>query len=788
MSVLRRPSTLLLTAVLLASGGFAACSNNPKVGGDGDGDGTGDAGASGGDGDSIGDGDLSIPGDGDGDSGSGVFSVEPEALQTITVDIGSTSPTASYEAFLNGSPIAAGWSVDRGEIGSVTLGAAQTGVFTPTGRVGGTVVVSAALNGDVVEREIVVELRGTQNGADPSDPGQAAQIPGDLSELTAGGGPGGVGGEGLGVAVTDDDLLDALDNPGSDGAEEELALVYPYDGTVFPRGILAPLVSWDWSLGDADAVKLELATESGNFEWSGTFGRPAILDDSGGAFVQHPIPQNVWSAATSTAAGTTDRLVLSLTVASGGEAYGPLEQTWTIAEARLAGTIYYNSYGTNLAKNSTGAVGGDGTFGGATLGIRVGDTGPTLVAGATGTEGYCRVCHSVSADGSRLVSSNQSPDSFAYDLAADGGVTETPTGALLEFPAVYPDGSMALSSEGELYLLPEADAPLTTTGLDGLAEGFGTPMFSSDGTKLAFNAMVSGADQTIVVVDFDFETLAFTSPVTVVDFTGQSEENRPGWPAFFPDGNSLVFHSQTDSGLDSNNVGDLRTRKEARAQIHWVSATASGEVTPLNQLNGMDSDDNSYLAPLRDPIAMSCTADGDQVGDQDQRHEDDVNLNYEPTVNPVGGGGYAWVVFTSRRRYGNVATIPPFCSDPRGVDLIENITPKKLWVAAVDLNAEPGTDSSHPAFYLPGQELLAGNSRAFWVLDPCKANDDSCETGDQCCGGFCQPDAESGELVCSNEPPDHSCSELQEKCQTSEDCCDDFASCLGGFCTQVVPR
>jgi hypothetical protein len=130
------------------------------------------------------------------------------------------------------------------------------------------------------------------------------------------------------------------------------------------------------------------------------------------------------------------------------------------------------------------------------------------------------------------------------------------------------------------------------------------------------------------------------------------------------------------------------------------------------------------------------------VGNIDTSHEDDVNLNYEPTVNPVAGGGYAWVVFTSRRRYAHVATIPPFCSDPRGVDLIDNTTPKKLWVAAVDLNAEPGTDSSHPAFYLPGQELLAGNSRAFWVLDPCRDDGNSCETGDQCCNGFCQPNAE----------------------------------------------
>ena len=38
-------------------------------------------------------------------------------------------------------------------------------------------------------------------------------------------------------------------------------------------------------------------------------------------------------------------------------------------------------------------------------------------------------------------------------------------------------------------------------------------------------------------------------------------------------------------------------------------------------------------------------------------------------MNPVPSGGYAWVVFTSRRLYGNVATINPFYSDPRYHDL-----------------------------------------------------------------------------------------------------------------------
>jgi hypothetical protein len=164
-----------------------------------------------------------------------------------------------------------------------------------------------------------------------------------------------------------------------------------------------------------------------------------------------------------------------------------------------------------------------------------------------------------------------------------------------------------------------------------------------------------------------------------------------------------------------------------------------------------------------------------------------VDHNYEPTVNPLPAGGYVWVVFTSRRMYGSVAEIPPFCSDPRGVNLITNITTKKLWVAAIDVGAKPGTDASHPAFYLPAQELLAGNSRAFWVLDPCLADGASCTAGDQCCDGYCEQ-GDGGGLVCGNKPPNATCSQQGDKCTSSADCCQSNDSCIDGFCEQSTAQ
>ncbi|WP_104978115.1 hypothetical protein [Sorangium cellulosum] len=791
-------AALSLGAVLAACGAQGTgTGTSASSGGGGDDGGGGGATTGGGDGSSSsGDFNPTDPGVGGGAPQPLGFTVEPSDLQTIAVAAGQTPPSVSYAAVLMGAPINVGWSVDRGELGAIGAGPASMATFTPKGTTGGLVTVRAGLNGETVERKVLIQLTAAQNGADAAVPAQAQQIPTDPAQLTLGGGVGGVGGEGLGAAVTSEVLLDALQHPASDGQAEKLTFLYPYDGTVWPRGLLAPLLMWRWAHEDADAIQIELRTTSGSFSWRGTFARPEILATTGGPFIRHPIPQDVWTMATDSAGGPTpdgspDRLTVSLTVAREGQAYGPISQTWTIAPARLSGVIYYNSYGTWLAENHDGAVGGNGRFGGAVLSIKAGDTAPRLVAGGNGDTSQCRVCHSVAADGSRMVVQNGINSygvSQAYDLTPAGAV-EHDLSAAAPFAAVYPDGSLALTQAGELLSLPNSTRrPIS--GLDDVAYELGTPAFSPDGALVVFNAMY-GADADIrkklFVMKFNAATGAFTDPAVIVDDTGEPEGTRPGWPAFLPDSKSVVFHHQTDPGNEGDDFGDLRTRRGAKAHLAWASADGSGAAVPLAQLNGRDAAGGLYLPSLSAPVEMTCTADETSVGSIDNRHKDDVNMNYEPTVNPVASGGYAWVVFTSRRLYGNAATIPPFCSDPRGVDLVENITTKKLWVAAIDLNAAPGTDPSHPAFYLPAQELLAGNARGYWVLDPCRSEGAACDTGDQCCGGYCQPGAD-GELVCSNAPPDGRCSQPQERCETAADCCDPTNRCINGFCAVEGPR
>jgi hypothetical protein len=294
------------------------------------------------------------------DTGVGL-DVEPSAMQTVTVTMGQAPPRVQYTATYNGRPANATWTVDRGDLGSVgSPGPVES--FTPSGTTGGLVTLHVTANGITVERQVFIRLTATQNGAG-NDPANTAQMVTDAGQLGAGGGVGGVGGEGLGGAVADAPTLAALKNPGQSGQAQGLKFLYPYDQTVWPRSMLAPLLQWTWDPVDggaetADAIQISLTTTSGSFSWTGTFGPPAILAQTGGTFIRHPIPENVWSAATNTAGGPTpggtiDKLQVSLVVAKAGQGYGTIGETWIVAPGRLEGTVYYNSYGTALVKNST---------------------------------------------------------------------------------------------------------------------------------------------------------------------------------------------------------------------------------------------------------------------------------------------------------------------------------------------------------------------------------------------------------------------------------------------------
>jgi hypothetical protein len=720
----------------------------------------------------------SFGGGGDAATTLAISPANPTATVTITDGIMSTMPVQlqAIASNSNGSvPVAAAWSFDRGELGSID---ATQGTFTASGHLAGVGTVTAIWNGQTATAKLAVSILSTQNGK----PGGA-----DAGGQDGGfGGIGGVGGSGQGGPVGSGTLGVLMGTPTPPATPSELGWLYPYNKTVWPRGILPPLLQWA-TTHTATAAYVHLVQKY--FEFKGVY--------AGTALVNQPIDASAWQQATY--GNTGDKLHVEVTITDGTTAWGPIAEDWIIAPGVLQGTVYYASYNSQLA-GSNGAV----------LAIQPGATSPTIAIPGTGTT--CNVCHEVSADGSTLIMQNATAangyaNASSYDLT-DGGSTIAPyTGTASDgtsnsekftWSALYPDGTFAMvnstyareSYSGKSALFRRSDATqIPTNGFTGIVTSAVTPAFSTDGSKLAFNywadtagdggvtsgGVAPGGGHNLVVMDFNCGAgdggiaCSGTPPYTFSNLRQlYSNSSRwPGWPAFLPDGTGLAFHNTVAPGTQSPNCGAggsgqcwLVTWEGAQAEIWWsdVPASASTAASPLrlDALNGLING-GSYL-----PVNTS--------------HPSDTVLNYEPTVNPIASGGYFWVVFTSRRMYGNVAP-----GNPYDVGDGTYPVPKKLWVAALDIGGTPGKDISHPAFYLPGQELNAGNMRGFWVVNPCKPNGNACLTGDECCNGFCRA-GDGGGLVCTNQPP--GCSNEFEKCTTNADCCGQAQGykCINGHC------
>jgi hypothetical protein len=161
--------------------------------------------------------------------------------------------------------------------------------------------------------------------------------------------------------------------------------------------------------------------------------------------------------------------------------------------------------------------------------------------------------------------------------------------------------------------------------------------------------------------------------------------NYPAWPSFLSDGRAIVFQLGAGSDFSGGGTGLIGGTSPGPASDLFIVDVASGNVTMLAQAMGF-----ATAAAAASNVTYLPFGSGD------------LHQNYGATVSPATSGGYAWVFFDSMRHYGNAGLL------------------RQIWGAAVDVS-ESGTiaaDPSHPAFFLPGQELGTGNFRAVAALDP----------------------------------------------------------------------
>jgi hypothetical protein len=341
------------------------------------------------------------------------------------------------------------------------------------------------------------------------------------------------------------------------------------------------------------------------------------------------------------------------------------------------------------------------------------------------------------------------------------GVGEVPLDGV---PPFMPHGTQSVTGIPSQLVDTATGAPLSAPSLASIVTYALTPTFAPDATRVAFLNGDSPGQRVLSVADFEASTLTFSNRQDVVDST-----DALAWPSFLPDADGVVFH-EGDSFDSAGFQGDFAPVEQLFAEIKLVELS-DGTVKPLNALNGRDASGTSYLP----------------YGEAEEN-----NMNYEASVLPVAVGGYYWVLFTSRRAYGNEiapgGTIP--ADDPFGNWGPSAGSPrKKLWIAALDVD-HGVPDPSHPAFYLTGQELQAGNMRAFAALEPCKPTESSCESGSDCCDGFCREtsrDANGYPVLQCVPPPEGECSNIDELCIAASNCCDDDARCINNRCTIPTP-
>jgi hypothetical protein len=584
-----------------------------------------------------------------------------------------------------------------------------TGLFTPTTQVGGPVVVTAKYQNLKGTANLAVVLHYTKNPANaPAQTQFALQ--------------------------------------GATQKDTSCTWAYPYDGTVFPRGLAAPQMMWNGS-GASDTYYLHVT--STYFELKSFLSAPApsrwALDDT------------MWTKFTGSTAGKAE---IVMNRWDGTKATTLIDHHWTIAPASMRGTIYYWA-------NNLGRV----------MRIKPGATAPDDFANQAPlndpnkyTQSSCLMtCHTVSADGSTIVSGG----------GTFGGSYDLKTGQ----PIFYTGGTWSGTSSNwqsiqwsNSAVSPHGDYMLTNSMAVGLSEAVGGPsnLASLWDTHTGQRVANSGLDGKFVAMP------AWSPEGSLVAYvnSGDPASWSQGWNIPAPGNLQVVDFDAKASPMASNARDIVQVGSDPNLRINWPTVAPDGKWVVYGRGGTADtrySNSDLYIASTQSPNNEARLAQVDGDGYPFAAGSRDLGWNFEPTFAPVASGGYFWVVFTSRRTYGNLLT-----SDKDHT--------KQLWVAAIDENPSLGKDASHPAFLLPGQGNDSINMRGFWALDPCKGDGQSCGSGTECCGGYCETNADGGAPVCGSTS--NGCAQNGDHCDLASDCCgaSSGVQCINHVCSEAPPN
>lgn len=567
------------------------------------------------------------------------------------------------------------WIYERPDIGDMAGSS-----FTPTGKVGGIGTLTAKYSMAEVSTSVTVSVKTTNNEA------------------------------GIGPAE-----MAAFDNPTL--GQNPGQIVYPYNETVFPLGVLAPEVQ----INNVQPGPFRLKIKEKYLEHVSYF--------NGSTPLRYLINQQIWENIGASGTGSiSDPLTVEISQLQGGQAYSPMTQTWHIAQGKVRGAVYYWELpGVCPNGNNDGKI----------LKIRPDS--------ATPEEFYfpntCWGCHTVSRDGKTMMATLDPPFPFpqvTIDLtqtpAVTGSIT-TASGLAGTFSAfnhtgdkiiVSNDASSINNASKVLRIVDAANGGV----LNGNAMGNGCiePAWSPDGSKIAAICNAGGGSTwgfdsptgNLAIGDVGADGFSVSGVKDIVPQAGG--QGRPAYPSFTSD-SAYIAYGRPTAGSRSTGSGNL-----------WLVKTDGSEVKQLTAAS-------------------------------------DDNRSFNPVFAPQRAGGYYWLVFISRRDYGNT---------------LVGTNRQQLWMTAIDDPPTAG-DPSHPPFYMRGQEGCGLSENAYMAKEPCKEKGESCVTGADCCGGQCNKGPD-GLYVCGEAPPPGMCSSTGNACTTAADCCNSADKCIDGFCLPEPPK
>jgi hypothetical protein len=405
---------------------------------------------------------------------------------------------------------------------------------------------------------------------------------------------------------------------GTAAGNDVATVLYPYDKTVFPRGIKAPVVQWDNGGTPADAVKVSLRYPTSGpttFAWSAILPEPTAPSAT--------IPQAVWNGLDQTAKGQDATLVLQRVV--GGTLRNEITRTMHFTTTPLRGQIYYTEYArTPSSPAPSPDPGGACHMSNSSSVIRQLDPNGTTAPVnpfATVAPGGCPVCHSVSANGKMFVTSNRGWGAGGGVSRINSDSTFTPIADSPQppvpgadsrgfaFAAITPTGSYALQGSNLWGNTKTAG----NTGLSRISGGNGNGLKVDffNNTSLSGSPVLSRVDQTVSfdwgsgspdpVVSTDnfsarwygqvqpFDSLAYT-------FEVESDDGVRLWV----NGNLVIdkWVDQTDTIADSAPINLVGGKKydikleyydhtgPASVTLRWASSLTLLQVIPETQLYG----------------------------------------------------------------------------------------------------------------------------------------------------------------------------------------------------------